>query len=200
MELIGQKVIHTKFGVGTIIKCFGMPQNGNKYIQVDFGDKKMDLPYPSSFGKYLKAVDEGFAKTVADALEELGKSDVGEPTIADVAPIASSKTQKHKPVSYCSINTFIFKSETGYNKSKRKYGFLAVDKLGRSVGVVFMHDDKRRVAYGQAEICFFDEYIEEFGEWRLISINKERLSFKKLSELLANQDYYEITIDPRRGS
>ena len=61
-------------------------------------------------------------------------------------------------------------------------------------------DDKRKQSYGQAEICFFDEYVDEFGQWRLVSINKERVSFKELSKILDQQGDYELTIDPRKGS
>jgi hypothetical protein len=57
---------------------------------------------------------------------------------------------------------------------------------------------QREAAYGQAEICFFEEYEADFGVWRLVSINKERLLYKKLTEVLEDKGLYKITIDPRR--
>ena len=77
---------------------------------------------------------------------------------------------------------------------------MTFDKTGRHVGVTFMNDDKRKSSYGQAEICFYDEFKEEFGQWRLVAINKERLSFHKLTNILEENGSYEATIDPRKGS
>lgn len=200
MEIIGQKVSHKTLGIGTIINYHKMEQNNNNYITVAFDSKSIELPYPSSFKKYLQAVDLTFAKSVEEDLEKSVQNKINEQITVNASPITKHQTQKHKPISYCSINTFVFKKETGYNKSKCKHGFLAFDKSGRSVGVVFMNDDERKQSYGQAEICFFDEYIKEFGQWRLVSINKERISFKKLSKILDQQGDYEVTIDPRKGS
>ncbi len=200
MEIIGQKVTHKTFGIGTIINYYGKPQNINKYITVVFDSKSVELPYPSSFNRFLQAVDTEFAKIVAEALEKMNQTEINEETTVSSSLVTRPQTQNHKPISYCSINTFVFKKETGYNKSKRKFGFLVFDKSGRNIGVTFMNDDKRRTSFGQAEICFFDEYIGEFGEWRLISIDKERLSFEKLSKKLEEQGFYEVTIDPRKGS
>lgn len=43
---------------------------------------------------------------------------------------------------------------------------LAYDAIDRCVGVVFKHNENRRVAVnGQAEICFFDRYYDELGKW-----------------------------------
>ena len=200
MEIIGQKVSHKIFGIGTITNYCSKEQNKNYYITVAFDKKAIELPYPSSFEKHLQAVDSVFAKSVEEDLEKSVKVIINDQTTLTPSPIAKGQTQKHKPISYCSINTFVFKKEVGCNKSKHKQGFLAADKSGRNVGVVFMNDDKRKQSYGQAEICFFDEYVDEFGQWRLVSINKERVSFKELSKILDQQGDYELTIDPRKGS
>ena len=63
-----------------------------------------------------------------------------------------------------------------------------------------MNDDERKPSYGQAEICFYDEYKEDFGQWRLISIGKIRLSFKRLKSILLQQGSFVTMIDPRKGS
>lgn len=47
---------------------------------------------------------------------------------------------------------------------------------------------------------FFDEYKGEFGEWRLIFIDKVRLSFERLESVLIQHESFEATIDPRKGS
>jgi hypothetical protein len=61
MEIIGQKVLHKTFGIGTITNYYGLPQNANKYITVDFDSKAVKLPYPSSFENHLTALDEDFS-------------------------------------------------------------------------------------------------------------------------------------------
>ena len=200
MEIIGQKVSHRILGIGVITQYYGIPQNNNKYIVVDFESKPMELPYPSSFKSFLKAIDPEFAKMVAEGLEVLDNTIIKEREPVYSYKSKKSQLQKHKPISTCFKNTFIFKKEKGYNESKHKYGFLVADNFGKNVGIVFMNDDERRASYGQAEISFFDEYIEEYGQWRLISINKVRISFKELSRKLEEQDCYEVTIDPRKGS
>ena len=200
MEIVGQKVLHKTLGIGVITQYYGMPQNNNKYIEVEFEGNSMKMPYPSSFEKILRAIDPEFDNTVTEALEELDNTTIKEGKPVPVSKGKKTQSQEHKPISFCSKNTFIFKKEKGYNKSKRKYGYLAADNSGKNVGVVFMNDDERRASYGQAEISFFDEYIEEYGQWRLISVNKVRVSFKELSKKLEERDYYEVTIDPRKGS
>ena len=200
MEIVGKKVSHKLFGIGTITRFRGKEQNSNKYIIVQFENKSVEFPYPTAFENHLQAVDPSFAKSVEEELEKSAQNKINEQIMVNASPIKKLQTQKHKPISYCSINTFVFKKELGYNKSKNKQGFLAFDKSGRCVGVVFMNDDERKPSYGQAEICFFDEYREDFGQWRLISINKERLSFERLSKILDQQGDYEVTIDPRKGS
>ena len=77
---------------------------------------------------------------------------------------------------------------------------MTYDKTGRNIGVTFMNDDKRRSSYGQAEICFYDEYKEDFGQWRLISIDKVRLSFERLKSILSQHESFETIVDPRKGS
>ena len=98
-------------------------------------------------------------------------------------------------------DTFTFENKIKRNKiQKRKInvcGFATYDINGRLVGVTHMHK-QREAAYGQAEICFFEEYEADFGVWRLVSINKERLLYKKLTEVLEDKGLYKITIDPRR--
>lgn len=200
MEVVGQIVSHIKFGLGTITWFGGKKENDNKYIIVKFDNTSMELSFPAAFEKYLKALDPDFAEMVNCELSKLHSIKSIENKSYSDTTISLSHKQKHKPLSYCAVDTFIFKKETGYNKSKGKRGFLTYDKSGNNVGVTFMHDDKRREAYGQAEICFYDKYISKFGEWRLIFINKERLSFNKLSKILERQDVFEATIDPRKGS
>ena len=45
-----------------------------------------------------------------------------------------------------------------------------------------------------------DEYKEDFGQWRLISIDKVRLSFERLKSILSQHESFETTVDPRKGS
>ena len=123
----------------------------------------------------------------------------------DKTPLCETAVKKNvnqvqSPISYCSKNTFTFLSEERFNKERNRSGFTTLDNEGRVVAVASMHTDKRGPAYEQAELCFFDEYVSEFGQWRLVSINKERLSFNKLIKLLEENDSCKLTIDPRKGS
>ena len=73
------------------------------------------------------------------------------------------------------VNNFVIKrgispqSESGIREMKVYEGqeyLLAYDASDRCVGVVFKHNESRRVAAnGQAEICFFDRYYNELGRW-----------------------------------
>ena len=112
----------------------------------------------------------------------------------------NAQPQVHKAITYCSKNTFVFKNEKRFNKERNRYGFITLDNEGRIVAVAAMHEDKRGAAYGQTELCFYDEYNSEFGKWRLVAISKERLSFSKLTEILKANGSYKATIDPRKGS
>ena len=199
MKIIGQKVSHNKLGDGIIVYYGGKPQNDSTYIKVEFKNKTIELVFPNCFEKYLIALDPEFAKIVERELSTINKK---ENVIEFSKPLAHTHhfQQKHKPLTFCSINTFVFKKEIGYNKIKNKTGFLTFDKAGRNVGVTFMNDDERRSSYGQAEICFFDEYKGEFGEWRLIFIDKVRLSFERLESVLIQHESFEATIDPSKGS
>lgn len=117
-----------------------------------------------------------------------------------VSKAHESQPQGRKTTTYCAKNTFTFKNEKRINKARNRQGFTALDNEGRVVAVVAMHEDKRGVAYGQAELCFYDEYVSEFGKWRLIAIDKERVSFEKLTKILEENGSYKATIDPRKGS
>lgn len=64
---------------------------------------------------------------------------------------------------------------------------LVYDK-NNCVGVVFEHYEKRgSPANGQAEICFFDRYLNEYGKWHRIFIYGERLKYEKLEAILGKQ-------------
>ena len=51
MELIGKKVIHSKFGEGIVAKQEGL------YISVSFGGQCKKFIYPDCFDVYLKIVE-----------------------------------------------------------------------------------------------------------------------------------------------
>lgn len=65
---------------------------------------------------------------------------------------------------------------------------IATDEKNRCVGVVFEHlTGKPSQADGQAEICFFDKYYNEYGSWHRIFINGQRLPYNKLQSILDKQ-------------
>lgn len=79
----------------------------------------------------------------------------------------------------------------------RKNGFLAYDKDGRNIGIVFQADDERTVRYGNAEILFFKQYQNEYGSWRVVKILDKYLPYSKLVEYLHNNNQICLTTDAR---
>lgn len=199
MDITGQKVSHKTLGVG-IITWFGEKnQVGAKYIEVEFESKKTEFAYPVCFEKFLIALDETFEEFVSRELnlhKENLKIKEDSPKI-EQAPLRTAHTQHHKPTLYCAINTFVFKNTKGFNRGV--YGYETYDKSGRKVGITYKHK-QRAVASGQAEISFFEEYKDEFGEWRLVFIDGDRLPYEKLSKILEKNDAFEAEIAPRKGS
>ena len=64
MDIVGQKVLHKTYGIGTIIWVGGRPQNNSIYIKVEFESKISELVFPDCFEKILTALDDDFAKTI----------------------------------------------------------------------------------------------------------------------------------------
>ena len=62
MELIGLKVKHAVFGVGTITE-----RDGN-YITIEFAAKITKFVYPDAFEKYIKAEDPAVQQTIVDSI------------------------------------------------------------------------------------------------------------------------------------
>ncbi len=89
---------------------------------------------------------------------------------------------------------YIINKQTYYDNRE---GYLIFDDEDRNVGIVFMSDVKGQVAYGHAEIRFFDGYRREFGVWRRIFINGDRLPFTRLQNILEKDGRYNCLLDPR---
>lgn len=64
MELIGLKVKHTVFGVGTIT------EKGGNYITVEFAAKTTKFVYPDAFEKFIKAEDSAVQQAIADEIND----------------------------------------------------------------------------------------------------------------------------------
>ena len=62
MELVGLKVKHTVFGVGTIT------EKDSNYITVEFAAKTTKFVYPDAFEKYIKAEDPAVQQTIVDSI------------------------------------------------------------------------------------------------------------------------------------
>ena len=66
MDIVGRRVLHSKFGCGIISWFGGKNDTEKKYIRVQFDDKTVEFPYPSAFRKYIFAIDEDFSHFVED--------------------------------------------------------------------------------------------------------------------------------------
>ena len=51
-SIIGQKVIHSKFGIGEIVSIEEFPDK--QYVHVRFGEEVKKFSYPDAFGRYLE--------------------------------------------------------------------------------------------------------------------------------------------------
>ena len=78
---------------------------------------------------------------------------------------------------------------------KGKCGFKAYNSQGEYVAIVFMTDDKRRVAYGNCEFCFYPKYKQKYGEWHRIISHGGRIKYSTLCEILKKQSSYCIFVD-----
>ncbi|MBO5355584.1 MAG: hypothetical protein J6B09_05905 [Clostridia bacterium] len=95
------------------------------------------------------------------------------------------------------MNTFIFKNQ--YAACDNIKGFAVYNLNDEEIGVVWRHNHKKgELAQGQAEIRFYDGAVPRYGMWRRIFINKARLSFDSLSDMLTREGSVMLTIDPRR--
>lgn len=75
---------------------------------------------------------------------------------------------------------------------------LVYDNKGRCVGVVFEHFERRgSPANGQAEICFFDNYYNEFGKWHRMFIGGyqggERIKYSNFETQIAEHGSYKYS-------
>lgn len=99
MKLIGIKVKHTVFGVGTIIEKYG------NHITVEFATKTTKFVYPDAFEKFIKAEDPlvhqaieddiNNAKAVAEQKRQAERKAAEEQRRAAVA-VAAPKAKKSK--------------------------------------------------------------------------------------------------------
>ena len=64
MELIGLKVKHTVFGVGTIT------ENDGNYITVEFAAKTTKFVYPDAFEKFIKAEEPSVQQAITDEIND----------------------------------------------------------------------------------------------------------------------------------
>ena len=65
MDLIGQKVKHKRFGVGTVVE-----RDDAGCIKVEFADKTSLFQYPLAFDQFLEVVDESIREDVLSDLRE----------------------------------------------------------------------------------------------------------------------------------
>lgn len=71
---------------------------------------------------------------------------------------------------------------------------LVFDINSDCVGVVHKHSNQSKKLDSQAEICFYDEYYNEYGKWHKIfkggTKDGERVWYEELLSILEKQDEY----------
>ncbi|MZQ97672.1 MAG: hypothetical protein GT601_08340 [Acidaminobacter sp.] len=135
MNLIGQKVSHKAFGVGTVTD-----QSGN-HLTVDFkvGEKK--FPYPNAFENFLNAIDPSLDDEIKKVIEDNKQAEIEEAELKDLEKIKEASTFETVDINQY-INSergarnyfFVFQNKT-YDAEKRG-GYLWAPKSlkdGRNV-------------------------------------------------------------------
>jgi len=88
---------------------------------------------------------------------------------------------------------FIFTSEKAFYRGKS--GFQAYNSKQEKVGLVFMCDDPRTPAYEHCELCIYDRYQNQYGEWHRIQSHGGRIKWSKLCEILKQKTKHKVFID-----
>lgn len=86
----------------------------------------------------------------------------------------------------------------GFKVYKGEEYILVYDNKGRCVGVVFEHFERRgSPANGQAEICFFDNYYNEYGKWHRMFVGGyqggERIKYSNFQMQIAKYGFYKYS-------
>ena len=105
--------------------------------------------------------------------------------------IGDLKMRKH-PAAYYQED-FTFTNARGYHRGKQ--GFQAFNSNGENVGIVFMCDDKRILAYEHCELCIYSPFHERYGEWHIIKSHGGRIKWNKLCEILSQKSTLTLFID-----
>ena len=76
-----------------------------------------------------------------------------------------------------------------------KNGYQAINSKNEEIGIVYMHDIKRRASYGYCELCIYAEFQKAYGEWHIIYSNGNRIKWEDLCLKLSNFNTCDIYID-----
>jgi hypothetical protein len=177
-DLIGAKVKHKIFGIGTITSI------DEPYILVEFAAGEKKFLYPNAFESFITAEDPYIQCIIEEIIGEDTFPPDPQPPIGPQIPIGSK-------------DTFIFKGkEITY---KGTSGYVVCDLSDLEVGVVWKYERNRGdLAEEQAEIRFFDEFKSKYNTWRRIFINHQRLSFIELEDKIKAHGSVTLKIDPQR--
>lgn len=93
MELIGLKVKHAVFGVGTIT------EKDSNYITVEFAAKTTKFVYPDAFEKFIKAEDPAVQQAIADEIND-AKAATKQKRQAEEAARKTAEEQLHAATAF----------------------------------------------------------------------------------------------------
>ncbi|MBQ8427252.1 MAG: hypothetical protein IJX16_05790, partial [Clostridia bacterium] len=75
-----------------------------------------------------------------------------------------------------------------------KKGFPAINSKGQEVGIVFMGDDKRQ-NYGNCELCIYEKFFNEYGQWHRFTVNRQKIKWDDLVQRLNLEDSINLFIE-----
>ena len=190
MEIVNQKVIHKKFGVGIISWFGGKPQNKNKYSRVDFAEKSIELQYPSAFKTFLNATDPEFEKAINIELKNLDEEERERKKVSELVsapvknvPLSSAIDQKIKSASYGCDNVL---------RIGRSFGTNSRDAYMKCCNL-FGWDKSEAKNFGRQGALLYAKRAtpEGYSPWFISNHNLERTKGGKWNNTIEENFIYE---------
>lgn len=89
--------------------------------------------------------------------------------------------------------TFTIENKQDFFKGKQ--GYIAYNQKMQKVGLIYACDDKRLSAYDKCQLCFYEKYINLYGQWHIIRSHGNYIDWVELCSLLKHNKTVSIFVD-----
>ena len=76
----------------------------------------------------------------------------------------------------------------------KKEGYRVYNRNNEEIDIIFMCDTARTPAFGNCELCVYNEH-KQYGEWHRIKSHGSRIKWEHLCKVLKEQEEYQLFID-----